>query len=118
MTVGVDQEQRKAAQPAMEEWREHPRELGKKPCKIEVAGEFDLHELHSPYRISYGSGCIMVRTVSAVIPAVCGTEASHYEEQRRGGGRRFPENPFPLNRVCGGGGPDVGVSIRQMDIWG
>lgn len=42
----MDQEQRKAAQLAMEEWLEHPQELGKKPCRIEIAGEFDLHDLH------------------------------------------------------------------------
>lgn len=39
-------EQRKAAQAVMEEWLSHPQELGKKPAKLEIAGEFDLHDLH------------------------------------------------------------------------
>lgn len=30
----------------MEEWLSHSRELGKKPAKLEIAGEFDLHDLH------------------------------------------------------------------------
>ena len=30
----------------MKEWLAHPDELGKEPAKIELAGEFDLHELH------------------------------------------------------------------------
>ena len=39
-------EQQKAAAEVMEEWLSHPEELGKKPAKLEIAGEFDLHELH------------------------------------------------------------------------
>ncbi|MCI8422849.1 MAG: DUF4261 domain-containing protein [Lawsonibacter sp.] len=38
--------QQQAALAAMEEWLSHPRELGKKPSKLEIAGEFDLHEMH------------------------------------------------------------------------
>lgn len=39
-------EQQKAAAEVMEEWLSHPEELGKKPAKLEIAGEFDLHDLH------------------------------------------------------------------------
>ena len=38
--------QRQAALSAMTEWLAHPQELGKAPAKIEVAGEFDLHDCH------------------------------------------------------------------------
>lgn len=39
-------EQAKAATAVMKEWLSHPDELGKKPAKLEIAGEFDLHDLH------------------------------------------------------------------------
>jgi len=39
-------DQREAAAAVMEEWLSHPQELGKKPAKLEIAGEFDLHDLH------------------------------------------------------------------------
>ena len=39
-------EQEKAATAVMEEWLSHPQELGRKPAKLEIAGEFDLHDLH------------------------------------------------------------------------
>lgn len=42
----MNQKQMEAAQEAMVGWLEHPQELGKKPAKIECAGEFDLHEMH------------------------------------------------------------------------
>lgn len=42
----MNQEQRKAAEEAMAQWLAHPQELGKRPAKIECAGEFDLKELH------------------------------------------------------------------------
>ena len=38
--------QKQAATAVMEEWISHPEELGKKPAKLEIAGEFDLHDLH------------------------------------------------------------------------
>ena len=38
--------QEQAATAVMEEWLSHPQELGKKPAKLEIAGEFDLHDLH------------------------------------------------------------------------
>jgi len=38
--------QREAAAAVMEEWLSNPKELGKKPAKLEIAGEFELHELH------------------------------------------------------------------------
>lgn len=38
--------QRQYAAAVMEEWLSHPQELGKKPAKLEIAGEFDLHDLH------------------------------------------------------------------------
>lgn len=40
------EEQRKYATAVMEEWLSHPQELGKKPARLEIAGEFDLHDLH------------------------------------------------------------------------
>lgn len=39
-------EQEKAAAAVMEEWLSHPDELGRKPAKLEIAGAFDLHDLH------------------------------------------------------------------------
>ncbi len=38
--------QQEAATAVMEDWLSHPQELGKKPAKLEIAGEFDLHDLH------------------------------------------------------------------------
>lgn len=38
--------QMNTAKEALAEWLAHPQELGKKPAKIECAGEFDLHDLH------------------------------------------------------------------------
>lgn len=35
--------QERAATAVMEEWLSHQQELGKKPAKLEIAGEFDLH---------------------------------------------------------------------------
>lgn len=39
-------QQQNAALESMKEWLAQPDELGKEPAKIELAGEFDLHELH------------------------------------------------------------------------
>lgn len=39
-------QQARNAMVVMEEWLSHPQELGKKPAKLEIAGEFDLHDLH------------------------------------------------------------------------
>lgn len=39
-------DQARNAMEVMEEWLSHPQELGKKPAKLEIAGEFDLHDLH------------------------------------------------------------------------
>lgn len=44
--------QQEAAVAAMKEWLAHPRELGKAPAKLEIAGEFDLHDQHY-YIIKY-----------------------------------------------------------------
>lgn len=38
--------QREYAAAVMEEWLSNPQELGKKPARLEIAGEFDLHDLH------------------------------------------------------------------------
>lgn len=38
--------QQQAAVQAMTEWLAHPQELGKAPAKVEIAGEFDLHDCH------------------------------------------------------------------------
>ena len=42
----MHQNQLQAAQDDMSAWLSHPQELGKKPYRIECAGEFDLHEMH------------------------------------------------------------------------
>lgn len=42
----MNKEQLYAAQTAMIEWLSDPHELGKKPFKIECAGEFDFNEMH------------------------------------------------------------------------
>lgn len=39
-------EQIRNAMAEMEEWLSNPQELGKKPVRLEIAGEFDHHELH------------------------------------------------------------------------
>lgn len=38
--------QQEAALTAMGEWLAHPEELGRVPAKLEIAGEFDLHDCH------------------------------------------------------------------------
>ncbi|WMT41318.1 hypothetical protein RE628_01650 [Paenibacillus sp. D2_2] len=38
--------QQQAALQSMIEWLEHENELGRKPSKIEIAGEFQLHNMH------------------------------------------------------------------------
>ncbi len=42
----MNKEQLKAAQKEMIDWLADPHELGKKPSKIECAGEFDFNEMH------------------------------------------------------------------------
>lgn len=42
----MNQEQMKAAEKSMIEWLSHPQELGKNPAKIQLAGEFDMDEMH------------------------------------------------------------------------
>lgn len=37
-------QQQEAAVAAMKEWLAHPQELGKAPAKLEIAGEFELHD--------------------------------------------------------------------------
>lgn len=44
--------QQQAALRSMTDWLAHENELGKKPAKIEIAGEFDLHNMHY-YLIKY-----------------------------------------------------------------
>ena len=39
-------DQRENAMQCMIEWLSHENELGKKPYQIQIAGEFDLHDLH------------------------------------------------------------------------
>ena len=39
-------QQQTCALQSMTEWLAHPQELGKKPSSIELAGEFDLYDLH------------------------------------------------------------------------
>jgi len=42
----MNEKQIQAAQENMLNWLANPHELGKKPHKIELSGEFDLHGLH------------------------------------------------------------------------
>lgn len=42
----MNREQLDVAQKAMIEWLSDPHEIGKKPNKIECAGEFDYNEMH------------------------------------------------------------------------
>lgn len=42
----MSQEQVNVAMKAMIGWLANPHELGKVPAKIELAGEFDLHDMH------------------------------------------------------------------------
>lgn len=53
----MNQKQIDVAQESMAEWLAHPQELGKKPSKIECAGEFDLHDLHY-YIFKYKKGML------------------------------------------------------------
>lgn len=50
-------QQQTAALQSMKEWLSHPGELGKEPSKIELAGEFDLHDLHY-YIFKYKKGLL------------------------------------------------------------
>lgn len=50
-------QQQKAAMDSMTEWLSHPGELGKAPAKIELAGEFDLHDMHY-YMFKYKKGLL------------------------------------------------------------
>ncbi len=42
----MNKQQMQAAHAAMIEWLADPHELGKKPSKIECAGEFEFNEMH------------------------------------------------------------------------
>ena len=42
----MNEKQLQAAEDNMLNWLEDPHELGRRPYKIEPAGEFDLHEMH------------------------------------------------------------------------
>lgn len=53
----MNQKQIDVAERFMIEWLAHPQELGKKPSKIECAGEFDLHDLHY-YIFKYKKGIL------------------------------------------------------------
>lgn len=50
-------QQQVAALESMKEWLSHPGELGKEPSKIELAGEFDLYDLHY-YIFKYKKGLL------------------------------------------------------------
>ena len=50
-------QQQTCALQSMTEWLAHPQELGKKPSSIELAGEFDLYDLHY-YIFRYKIRCI------------------------------------------------------------
>lgn len=50
-------QQQTAALQSMKKWLSHPGELGKEPSKIELAGEFDLHDLHY-YIFRYKKGIL------------------------------------------------------------
>lgn len=42
----MNEKQMHAAKDSMLKWLEDPHELGKRPHKIELSGEFDLHGMH------------------------------------------------------------------------
>lgn len=50
-------QQQAAAMQSLKEWLSHPGELGKEPAKIELAGEFDLYDLHY-YIFKYKKGIL------------------------------------------------------------
>lgn len=50
-------EQQNAALQAMKKWLSHPGELGREPAKIELAGEFDLYDMHY-YMFKYKKGVL------------------------------------------------------------
>lgn len=60
--------QQQAAIQAMGDWLSHPQELGKAPAKLEIAGEFDLHDCHY-YIIKYKKSLL-----SGWLVGVCGFE--------------------------------------------
>ena len=55
--INMNSRQLFAAQENMVEWLADPHELGKKPSKIECAGEFDLHDMHY-YIFKYKTGLL------------------------------------------------------------
>ena len=47
-------DQKENALQCMIEWLSHENELGKAPSQIQIAGEFDLHNLHCLLYTSFG----------------------------------------------------------------
>lgn len=67
-------QQQQAALSAMKEWIAHPQELGKAPAKLEIAGEFDLHDCHY-YIIKYKKSLL-----GKWLVGVCGFEDTETPE--------------------------------------
>ena len=63
----MNKEQLYAAQTAMIEWLSDPHELGKKPFKIECAGEFDFNEMHYTFSNSKRRCLVNGLLVSVVV---------------------------------------------------
>lgn len=68
-------EQARNAAAVMEEWLSRPQELGKKPRKLEIAGEFDLHDLH--YYIFKFKTSVLGRWKVAVCGGYEGNDLGH-----------------------------------------
>ncbi|WP_160638214.1 DUF4261 domain-containing protein [Pseudoflavonifractor sp. 60] len=87
--------QQQAAREAMSAWLAHPQELGKAPAKIEIAGEFDLHDCHY-YIIKYKKSLL-----GKWLVGVCGFEDTETLEPC---GHTFsvrePYNPADAQERC------------------
>ena len=87
--------QQQAAVAAMTEWLAHPQELGKAPAKIEIAGEFDLHDCHY-YILKYKKSLL-----GQWLVGVCGFEDTETLETC---GHTFsqmePYNPADAQEKC------------------
>lgn len=87
--------QQQAAVNAMTEWLAHPQELGKAPAKIEIAGEFDLHDCHY-YILKYKKSLL-----GKWLVGVCGFEdAETLEPCGHTFSQMEPYNPADAQAKC------------------
>lgn len=88
--------QQTAALEAMKGWLAHPQELGKPPAKIEIAGEFDLHDCHY-YIIKYKKSLL-----GKWLVGVCGFEdAETLEPCGHTFSQMEPYDPADAREKCG-----------------